>query len=46
MLTEIAISSPLVWWYGEMDTFFMFAFLLLCLHGLKMWDEFYQEEEH
>lgn len=38
--TEIAISSPMVWFYGEMGTVFMIAFLLLGLFGLRVWDGF------
>lgn len=38
MLTDIACSGAAMWWYGEMDTVFMFALLLLGLYSLKVFD--------
>lgn len=37
---DIAISEPMIWFYGEMDTVFALALLLLALYGLRVWDSF------
>lgn len=39
MLT-IACSPLALWWYGEMDTVFALAFLLLALYALWVWDSY------
>lgn len=39
-MTKIAISEPVMWWYGEMDTVFALALVLLVIYGLQVWDSY------
>lgn len=35
MWTDIACSSTALWWYGEFETFFTLAFLLLAIYAVR-----------
>lgn len=45
MWTEIACSSPAIWWYSVMDDVFMLTFAILALCAWKVWEKRKEAEE-